>query len=140
MRVLFCAAALAVMLCSQALAAFDLQITEIWPGNSVGDNLSEDWFEVTNFGDTPWVEANDGNLYFDDDSYDATTADLLFGVSSIAPGESVVFVDGNAASSGINTFQWTDLMGRRSKPASASWVLRGSGTFSRWRCCRPVDF
>ncbi len=108
MRILLGAAALAAMLSSHALAAFDLRITEIWPGNAVGDNLTDDWFEVTNFGDMPWAEATDGNLYFDDDSFDASTADLLFGVSMIAPGESVVFVDGNAGTGGINTFLWAD--------------------------------
>lgn len=109
MKILLCAAALAAMLSSQVLAAFNLQITEIWPGNAaVGDNVTDDWFEVTNFGDMPWVEATDGNLYFDDDSFDATMADLLFGVSMIAPGESVVFVDGNAGTGGINTFLWAD--------------------------------
>lgn len=88
---LFSAAFLAVA--ASASAAFDLQITEIWPGNEPGSNLTEDWFEVTNLGSMPWVAATDGDLYYDDDSQDFTTADLMSGVSSIAPGESVVFVD-----------------------------------------------
>lgn len=127
MRVLLCAAALAAMLSSQALAVFDLQITEIWPGNDVGDNLTDDWFEVTNYGDMPWVEATDGNLYFDDDSFDPTVADLLFGVSSIAPGESVVFVDGNAGTGGVNTFLWTDLWGDVVSPLPQVGSYEGSG-------------
>ena len=75
-------------------ADFDLQITEIWPGNEPGANLSEDWFEVTNFGDMAWTAAVNGDLYFDDESFDETTADLMSGVDSIAPGESVIFVNG----------------------------------------------
>ncbi|MEM8554802.1 MAG: ExeM/NucH family extracellular endonuclease [Pseudomonadota bacterium] len=74
------------------LATFDLQITEIWPGNAEGENLTADWFEITNVGGAAWTSA-DGMLYFDDDSQDPTTADLLSGVTQIAPGESVVFVD-----------------------------------------------
>ena len=75
--------------------AFNLQITEIWPGNEVGSDLTEDWFEVTNTGDAAWVAATDGDLYFDDDSADATVADLLSGISQIDPGETVIFVDGS---------------------------------------------
>ncbi|CAN0367324.1 unnamed protein product, partial [Ectocarpus sp. 4 AP-2014] len=75
-----------------ASAAFDLQVTEIWPGNEPGENLTSDWFEVTNLGDMAWTDA-DGSLYFDDDSADPEAADLISGVTSIAPGESVVFID-----------------------------------------------
>jgi hypothetical protein len=80
-----------------ALADFDLRITEIWPGNEPGDNLTEDWFEVTNFGDMAWTAAVDGDLYYDDDSRDAGTADLMSNVDSIGPGESAVFVNGGAS-------------------------------------------
>ena len=59
MRVLLCAAALVACLSSQALALYDLQITEIWPGNfpndSNGDNQTGDWFELTNLGDMAWT-------------------------------------------------------------------------------------
>lgn len=83
-----------------ATGGFDLQITEIWPGNAEGDNLTGDWFEVTNLGDVAWT-AVDGALYFDDDSADATTADALNGVTEIAAGESVVFVDADTAANFI---------------------------------------
>lgn len=75
-----------------AAAGFDLQITEIWPGNANGSNLTSDWFEVTNIGDAAWSLA-DGALYFDDESADPADAAILNGVTEIAPGESVVFVD-----------------------------------------------
>ena len=90
-RLLALCAVLALV--APAYAAFDLQVTEIWPGNEPGTSLTADWFEVTNFGDMPWVAAVDGDLYFDDDSEDPTTADPISGVASIAPGESVIFVD-----------------------------------------------
>ena len=78
-------------LCTPAFAQFDLQITEIWMGNEPGNNLTEDWFEITNIGLDPWSPA-DGDLYYDDDSKDETTADLISGITGIAPGESVIVV------------------------------------------------
>ncbi|MFN3260140.1 MAG: choice-of-anchor I family protein, partial [Pikeienuella sp.] len=79
-----------------APGTFDLQITEIWPGNEPGANLTEDWFEVTNFGTVAWTIA-DGALFFDDESAAPGDADMLMGVTEIAPGESVVFVDDASA-------------------------------------------
>ncbi|MEQ9125536.1 MAG: hypothetical protein RIM80_23570, partial [Alphaproteobacteria bacterium] len=80
----------------EAPGAFDLQVTEIWPGNDPGSNLTADWFEVTNVGDAAWTIA-DGAIFFDDDSADPAAADMLMGVTVIAPGESVVFVDDDSA-------------------------------------------
>ncbi|WP_136636740.1 ExeM/NucH family extracellular endonuclease [Pseudooceanicola onchidii] len=71
---------------------FDLQITEIWPGNEPGGNLTSDWIEITNFGDVAWVAGIDPDLYYDDESASAVDADMIFGITSIAPGESVVVV------------------------------------------------
>ena len=87
----------ALFLASSAHAGFDLQITEMWMGNDPGSNLSEDWFEITNFGDTSWTTA-DGNLYMDDDSADTGDAAIMTGITSIAPGETVVFVDESTSS------------------------------------------
>jgi hypothetical protein len=93
---------------ASARAAFDLQITEIWPGNEPGGNQSEDWFEVTNFGDMAWTAATDGDLYYDDDSVSFTDADLMSGVASIAAGESVIFVDGGPAGAAEFIDLWDD--------------------------------
>lgn len=60
-------------------------------------DLTEDWFEVTNFGDEAWIAANDGDLYFDDVSMDPAEAVLMSGISEIAPGQSDVFVDEDAS-------------------------------------------
>ena len=82
---------------------FDLVITEIFPGQS-GPDLTEDWFEIKNNGGTAWVSGVDADLYYDDDSADETTADLIQGLIDIQPGESVVvLITGNTAD--INTFQ-----------------------------------
>ena len=104
-----------------AQATFDLQVTEIWPGNANGSNLSEDWFEVTNLGDMPWVAAADGDLYFDDDSVDETTADLMSGVLQIDPGESVIFVDDSA------TTDWANLWGAVVSPLPQIGTYAGAG-------------
>ena len=77
-------------------STFDLQITEIWPGNEPGENLSEDWFEITNVGTTAWVSGVDPDLFYDDESQDATVADLIQGITQIEPGEAVVIVVGEA--------------------------------------------
>lgn len=92
MRILVGAAAVACLVSQPVWAVFDLQITEIWPGNEPGENQTGDWFEVTNVGDMDWTSAA-GTLYFDDSSPSAENADEIFGVSTIAAGESVVFVD-----------------------------------------------
>ncbi len=102
---------------------YDLQITEIWPGNEPGANLTEDWFELTNFGDSVWTAAVDGDLWFDDDSFDPTTADLLSGVPSIAPGESVIFVDGNVAGGA----EWVTIWGPEISPLPQVGTYEGAG-------------
>ncbi len=83
----FLAACLAFV--STANAAFDLQITEIYFGQTNPDPTS-DWFEITNVGDMTYTEAIDGSLYQDDFSPDPAKADIINGITSIAPGESVI--------------------------------------------------
>lgn len=87
------AIALMFVVAAPAFAAYDLQITEMWMGNEPGSNLTEDWFEITNSGDMPWTAATDGDIWYDDDSPDVEAADIIFGIASIAPGETVVLVD-----------------------------------------------
>ncbi|MEM1183997.1 MAG: PEP-CTERM sorting domain-containing protein [Planctomycetota bacterium] len=78
---------------SAATASFDIQVTEMWMGNEPGANLTEDWFEVTNFGTSDFTFGVDGYLFFDDNSADPSVADLMQGIGTIAAGETVVFVD-----------------------------------------------
>ncbi|MEM1422758.1 MAG: hypothetical protein AAGH64_02030 [Planctomycetota bacterium] len=87
------AAASVLLLTGAASAQFDLRVTEIWMGNDPGENITDDWFEITNFGDTAWTASVDGDLYFDDESADFSAADQLFGITTILPGQTVVFVD-----------------------------------------------
>ena len=98
------------LVASPIFATFDLQITEIWPGNFPGNNLSPDWFEITNVGDMTWTAAVDGDLWFSDDSFSPVDADLMSGVASIAPGETVVFVDGGPAGGAQFTTLWSPVV------------------------------
>ncbi|ESA36976.1 endonuclease exonuclease phosphatase [Leptolyngbya sp. Heron Island J] len=79
-----------------ATASFDLQITEIWSGQS-GDDLTADWFEITNTGTTAWVSGVDPDLFYDDESQDAAAADLIQGITQLEPGDSAIVVIDNAA-------------------------------------------
>jgi uncharacterized protein YjiK/phosphodiesterase/alkaline phosphatase D-like protein len=53
-------------------------------------SLRVDWFEVTNIGTAP---ANIAGWKMDDDSHSFAVAVALNGISSIAPGESVIFME-----------------------------------------------
>ncbi len=77
---------------SNKLVGPTLQITEIWSGNGEGDNLTADWFEIKNDGPIAYT-LDLGGLYFDDESQDPNSAVLISGISSIAPGETVVAID-----------------------------------------------
>jgi hypothetical protein len=98
MKKLILAAAIAVCLSSQALAVINLQITEIWPGQA-DDDLTKDWFEITNYGDTAWVSGVDSPIFVNDSGGDLlTTSAELFGISNILPNESViVLMEGDTA-------------------------------------------
>lgn len=84
-------AATAALVAHPVIAASDLQITEMWAGGLAGAEATSDWFELTNFGDMDAVGL-DGNLFWDDDSFDATKNDPLVGIDTITPGESVIYV------------------------------------------------
>ena len=92
-------AALAVA--STAAAAPVLRITEVM--SSSGPGGTADWFEVTNYGDTV---ADITGYRMDDNSFSFAASVALNGVTSIAPGESVIFIEssGGAAITGFRTF------------------------------------
>jgi hypothetical protein len=66
-----------------------LEITEIFPGQ-IGDDLTPDWFEITNRGDESYIALEDGNLWYDDNSADPNAATIITGIDQIGPDESVV--------------------------------------------------
>lgn len=81
----------ATLASSNAQAAIDMRITEIWPGGLDGTESTSDWFELTNVGDMA-ATGIDGAWFYDDNSNDPTSNDPLIGINTIAPGESVIYV------------------------------------------------
>jgi hypothetical protein len=85
---LFTVASLLTGTCATQAAAI-LRITEVMSNGDVAD-----WFELTNYGDTA---ANITGYQADDSSFLVTSSLALNGITSIAPGESVIFTEGTAA-------------------------------------------
>src|SRR5262245_3354381 len=81
-----------IMAASLQLSA-QVRITEVapWGSGSTNTPYAADWFELTNFGSTA---VNISGWTMDDDSNNPNSA-LLTGVATIAPGESVIFIEGN---------------------------------------------
>jgi uncharacterized protein YjiK len=77
-----------------APATPSLVVTEVTPWSSGNSPYSADWFEVSNTGTQP---ADVTGYRVDDSSNAFGSALLLNGVTTIAPGESVIFIEGNAA-------------------------------------------
>ncbi len=70
----------------------NLIVSEVSPWSSGNSPYAADWFEVTNKG----TQAVDLTGWKVDDSSNAyATAVALNGISSIAPGQSVIFIEGN---------------------------------------------
>ncbi|MCW1924280.1 lamin tail domain-containing protein [Luteolibacter arcticus] len=66
-----------------------LRITEVAPWSSGNSPIQADWFEVTNTGARP---KDMTGWKFDDVSESSSGASALAGISSIAPGESVIYI------------------------------------------------
>jgi VCBS repeat-containing protein len=74
-----------------------LIVSEVSPWSSGNTAFAADWFEVTNLGDMP-VDITGWKV--DDNSNAVSNAVALRGVSSIAPGQSAVFIESDAAGTG----------------------------------------
>ncbi|MEM6718972.1 MAG: choice-of-anchor I family protein [Bacteroidota bacterium] len=83
--------------------SINLVITEIFPGQA-GTDLTADWFEIHNTGTTAWVAGIDADLYYDDESADGTTADLIQGITDIQPGERVIVLVTDNMAGEVATF------------------------------------
>lgn len=118
-----------MLLTSYANAAFDLRVTEIYFGQDDPD-VTEDWFELTNLGDSAWIEANHGILYYDDSSPDPAKADPLMGIDYILPGQSVIFV-GDADNSGFLD-AWSNVPGVRVGTHDGSGLGTGGDEVNLW--------
>jgi len=82
-------------------ASADLRITEVMSSSGVGGTA--DWFEVTNYG-LSGVTAT--GFRMDDNSFTFASSVELIGVTSIAAGESVIFMESAAGADipGFRTF------------------------------------
>ena len=82
-------------------AAATLFISEVHPSGSGNGTYAADWFEVTNTGTTA-VDITGWKV--DDNSNAFASAVPLSGVTSIAPGQSVVFVEATRLPVNVNAF------------------------------------
>ena len=83
-------AGLLAPLAAAAVAAADIRITEVAPWSSGNSAVAADWFELTNTGN---AAVDITGWRFDDDSNTFASSVLLTGITSIAPGESVIFLE-----------------------------------------------
>jgi hypothetical protein len=84
--------------------AHKLRITEVAAWSSGNSPVAADWFEVTNTGSSA-VDITGWKV--DDSSESPAAAVLLSGISSIAPGESVIFIETADLASTAETFRNT---------------------------------
>jgi hypothetical protein len=78
---------------STTMAHADVRVTEVAPWSSSKSPIGEDWFELTNTGASA---LNIAGWKMDDSSNSFASAVALNGLTSIAAGQSVIFVEGDA--------------------------------------------
>jgi predicted extracellular nuclease len=115
-----CAALGAIAIVASASAS--IRITEVM--SSSGDGGTPDWFEVTNYGSSA-VDITGWRM--DDSSFSFGASVALQGITSIAAGQSVIFVEGNAAGVAGFTSFWGGLSGVSVGYYSGSGISFGSG-------------
>ena len=81
----------------------NLVISEVAPWSSGNSSLGSDWFEVTNIGT---ATADITGWKMDDSGPNFGTAVALNGITSIAPGESVIFIESAVSKSALFTSIW----------------------------------
>lgn len=124
---------LVAALAFSASAMGDIIISEIWPGGIAGAELMSDWFELTNTGP---AAVNPTGWYYDDNSNDPTSNDPLIGITSIAPGESVIYLvswedswtnEANAAQAFTDVWGAANLVGVQIGTVTGGGGLGGGG-------------
>lgn len=86
-----------------AASSASVAVTEVTSWASGNSSYASDWWELTNTG-TETIDLT--NWRFDDDSNSFATAVVLIGVSSLAPGRSAIFIDGDATKATEFTNFW----------------------------------
>jgi hypothetical protein len=87
--------AAAVMAAAALPAAAQVRITEVAPWSSGDSPIGADWFELTNTGTSA---VNISGWKMDDDSASFSKAVSLSGITSIAAGQSVIFIEDTSGS------------------------------------------
>jgi len=98
MKSLLAAAACSAIVASSAHA--NLRITEVMSSSNGGGLPTPDWFEITNYGSSA-VDLTGWRM--DDGSVNFAVAVALNGITSIAAGQSIVFIE-SAAGAGLPSF------------------------------------
>ena len=80
-----------------------LLITEVAPWSSGNSPVGADWFEVTNVSDNPVTVTG---WKVDDSSNAFASALVLNGITTIAPGESVIYLEGSATTAEAFKTNW----------------------------------
>ncbi|MDQ8045766.1 MAG: SdiA-regulated domain-containing protein, partial [Solirubrobacteraceae bacterium] len=86
-----------------APVATSLAVTEVAPWGSSDTTYAADWWELTNLGSTT-VDLT--GFKIDDSSNAFATAVPMTGVASLAPGQSAIFVEGDATTATKFTSAW----------------------------------
>jgi hypothetical protein len=98
------AATVALLPAAPAAAAIgDLRITEVAPWSSGQSPVSADWFEITNTGSTA---VSLTGVRVDDNSYSFASSLGLTGVTSLAAGESAIFIEGTGTNAAAFRTLW----------------------------------
>lgn len=92
-----------VLAASATLAHADVRVTEVAPWSSGNSPVGADWFELTNIGASAVSIAG---WKVDDNSNSFASAVALSGVTSIGANQSVIFVEGNAATASSFVSNW----------------------------------
>lgn len=95
--------AAAVLAATSFAASASITITEVAPWSSGNSPVGADWFELTNTGSsaldiTGWKVDDSSSLF--------TSAAALNGITSIAAGQSVIFLEGNASKVELFKTNW----------------------------------
>jgi len=121
------AAAVAVVASSTGAAFAQIRITEVMSSSAATGVGTQDWFEATNYGSSP-VDITGWKV--DDSSFSSAVALALNGVTSIGPGESVMFTEiastVAAGSESNEVANWRSFWGGAAATAQVGWY-RGSG-------------
>lgn len=121
-RSVFAAAIASVTMIGAAHSA--IIISEVHPSGSGSGTYNADWFELTNTGST---SVSISGWKIDDNSNAFGTAVALRGVTSIAAGQSVVFIEGNTSGSNDATLAASFISAWFGGSAPAGFAIGGYG-------------